>query len=731
MKKLINPCMSLLVLVFCGYGVFSVSALEPDSARGYVNVVTEFGARNDGTEPEATTLAIQKAVNHARENRKVVYFPSGTYVINDKVLCHEWTTYKDPDQLCNVLVGSTQGARPVIKLAPNSKGYENAKSPKAMLEFKNFFKDKPTAERPNSSYFQMLRGIDLDCGGSTNPGAYGAYFNAAQNASIEDVKVIATGAFAGFVGLPGRAWGAVNIEVEGGQYGVDTVGTSAAGIVIAGAVFKNQTVSAIRCAGFAPLALVGFEIQTPAGSNRAALSTIAGGAANANCVNLIDGKIVCSASPGTAAINNAAGKNIYLRNVFVSGAKQVVKSGAQPAVGASGDWTRIEEYSYCDPTAENVKKYPRKSQNLIDGQLSETPEVSTVLESQAPPEDLVLRHRWVRLPSLEDADCVDATEFGIAPGNVSAVALQKVIDTHQKIFLRPGLYKLDGTVTLGSKTVLFGAARHLTQITHNPSWKVKKETPVFTTVDDPEATTYLGDLSMGYGVAKGEVANSWFCLLDWKAGRNSMVHTGSAFAIPPSGGAQETNARSLLKVSGSGGGRWYFPGCHESNGMKHPDFRIFEAENTTQPLWIYGLNAEHPSCERYTEFAGSNIRIYGAKSEDRLDNTCFDPIVTFSNAKNAALFGHGALRDGPGENQGSVEVIGQSDRILITLVVPQTAGQQADGFTVLDKTGAPVGSKYPNCVSLFKRGNITAQDEAVMTHDPIDYGPAKVVAPTK
>ncbi len=623
----------------------------------------------------------------------------------------------------------------MIKLAANSKGFENAKKPKAMLDFKNFFKDRPTVERPNSSYFQMLRGIDLDCGGSTNPGAYGAYFNAAQNASVEDVKVIATGAYAGFVGLPGRVWGAVNIEVEGGQFGVDTVGTSAAGTVIAGAVFKNQTVSAVRYAGFAPLCLVGFEIQTPASSIQAALTTVPGGPVSSNCINLIDGKIVCGAalrrtSPEAAAIDNSSGKSIYLRNVFVSGAKQVIKSGVQPAIATQGKWTRVEEYSYCNPTAEKVKNYPRKSVNLIDGQLNNTLETSTILQSQTPPDDLVLRHRWVRLPSLEDADCVDAAEFGIAPGNVSAAAMQKVIDTHPKIFLRPGRYILDGTVTLGSKTVLFGAARHLTQITHLPAWKVKSETPVITTVDDPQATTYIGDLSMGYNVAKKDVANSWFCMLDWKAGRNSMVHTGSAFAIPPSGGALETQGHSLIKVSGSGGGRWYFPGCHESNGFKHPDFRIFKANNTTQPLWLYGLNAEHPVCTRYTELAGSNVRVYGVKSEDRLDNMWFDPIVTFTNSTNAALFGHGALRDGPGENQGSVEVIGKSDRVLLTLIVPQTAGQ-ANGFTILDKTSSPVGAKFPDCVVLFKRGSITAEDEAKMTHDPVDYSPVQTIAQTK
>ena len=42
----------------------------------------------------------------------------------------------------------------------------------------------------------------------------------AQNVSIENVKVLATNAFAGFCELPGAGGAAANLEVAGGRYGV-------------------------------------------------------------------------------------------------------------------------------------------------------------------------------------------------------------------------------------------------------------------------------------------------------------------------------------------------------------------------------------------------------------------------------------------------------------------------------------------------------------------------------
>lgn len=211
----------LVMAVFCVLCKSDAQALTPTSARGYINAMNKSEYEylgnnpwNDGTHAVDTRNAIQAAINYARTKRKVLFFPEGIYLIDDKLTCHTLMTYKDPDQLCNVLVGSTQGARPVIKLVPNANGYDKPGSPKPMLEFKNFNDENPTLEAEASHYYQMLRGIDLDCGGSTNPGAYGVYFNAAQNSSIENVRVNATGAYAGLLDCPDGhgAWSILKLK---------------------------------------------------------------------------------------------------------------------------------------------------------------------------------------------------------------------------------------------------------------------------------------------------------------------------------------------------------------------------------------------------------------------------------------------------------------------------------------------------------------------------------------
>jgi len=717
----------LLVLrpVHCGAAIPQAAIDDPLYAKGYLVVTHYPGVYADGSHAATTRSGLQQAIDDAFANRKVVYFPRGTYLIDAQLNCYTWNSGNDPNDKYHALVGSTLGPRPIIKLDSSAKDYNNASSPKAMLELKNYDSAHPTVEKEASGFYDMLRGIDFDCSDSAisnNAGAYGVYCNLAQDSSIEDVRVDATGAYAGFVGLPGRAWGAVNIEVEGGQYGIDTNGTSAAGSIVAGAVFKNQTKSAIRYSGFTPMTLAGFEIVTPSGSTKAAL-TIESGAMNAQNVNLIDGIITCGGVPSIAVIDNSNGQNFYARNVYVtvkgsSGSHNLLKGGSQIDVG-SGTWKRINEYSYCDQSSEG-----RRSRNLLNGTLSTTARPSTSISSDvsAPPADLVLRHRWASLPSIDDADCWDAANSGITPGNVSSSAFQSMLAAHRKIFLRPGRYSLNGTITLRNDTVLFGAARHLTQITHRTNWDPGSEVPIITTVDDANATTYIGDMVIGYDAS--DTTHSWFNMLDWKAGANSMVHIGRPFAI---GGAQATKARSLLKVSGSGGGRWYFPGCGETGGSSNAGFRIFKAESTTKPLWIYGLNLEHADSDRYAEFANAqNVRIYTIKTEYEWvgdPNPVFCPLITFNNTMNAALFGAGAIRHSAEKDRGCIEVTGgaSTDHVLATLISPQNDGGPDPSYTVLDST-AGAGVSYHDCASLFKRNNgITEDDDFLMTHAHIGY----------
>ncbi|MDP3069956.1 MAG: glycosyl hydrolase family 28-related protein [Opitutaceae bacterium] len=717
-------------------------------AKGYLVVTHYPGVFTNETSATTTTAGLNEAIDDAYTNNLLAYFPPGTYLVNDTLTAHTATgvptnapgyTSATPRNHIAIIGATTGSSRPVIKLAASAAGFGNAGSPKPMLEFKNFDLADLTLEQEGAGYYQMLRGVDLNCnGGNGNSGAIGLYFNQSQDSSIENVKVTATGAFAGFKGLPRAAGVVVNIEVEGGQYGIDALATRTAGSVVAGAVLRNQTVSAVRYDGYVPLVLVGFEIVTPSGSPQAALTITAHNRANNSCVNLIDGRITLGAEPTVAAINNSAGMNFYARNVYVTGGNKLLKSGTNATVSGTGTWKRIEEYSYCSQAA--VDADGKTSWTLIDGTATRAPAplnngaVSSITNNAAPPPaDLLTRHVWTALPSVTDADAVDAYALGIQPGNVSSAAFQSVIDSHRKIFLRKGIYFLNGTITLRKDTILFGADRNLTRIEVQPGWNPTSETAMITTVNDATATTYLGELSIG--VDATDLANDWFVALDWQAGRNSMVHMGQIYrepALTTPINRLPTNPHSLIKIRNAGGGRWYSTGSRKNFTSQHPAFRILKVEGTTEPLWFYGLNPEHPAgCEAYVQFTNaSNIRIYAVKSEFSGNTNWEDQsiLLRFYNATNVAQFGHGAIRNAVA-GKGTIE-FHNSDRVLATLIAPQFDNGTATGDTLREYVGTTnAGIAYPNVVSLYKRGVITAADEAAMTLTEVPSTPGGTESP--
>ncbi|GEM_PF-1429167 len=715
------------------------AAARADSlyAKGYLVASYYPGVFTDGTNAATTTVGLNAAINDAYASNLILYLPAGTYLVNDTLdaitktgwdgVTEDFATPRNHI----AIVGSTKSRRPLIKLAAGAIGFSDPASPKPLLKFLNLGKDSLGNEKADEGYHQMLRGVDLDCSGYA--GAIGLHFNNAQNCSIENVKITAIGAFTGLRGLPSAGTGVVNIEIEGARYGIDDVGAGGSGSVIAGATLRNQTVSAIRHQAFAPLTFVGFEIVTLPGSTNAALTTDMGfNQANFGALHLIDGIIRLGGTPTVAAIDNRSGngKNFYARNVFITGGDPLIKSATNPAVSGTGTWKRLAEYSYCNQAPVNVGKI---SSNLIDGTATRTPgpsanglsngEVLSVANNTPPPpSDLISRHVWSSLPSVDDVDAFDAFDAGIVPGNVARADLQAVIDSHRKVFLRKGIYHIDGTITLRRDTILYGADRNLTRIEVQPSWNPTSETPMITTANDATATTHLGDLSIG--VDATDLANDWFVALDWQAGRNSIVHIGQVYRAPAltsPRNRRETQPHSLLRIRHSGGGRWYFTGSVKAFTSQHSDFRILKVEGTTEPLWFYALNPEHlTGPEAYVEFKdASNVRIYSVKSEfsgiDGWDDKSV--ILRFEHVANVALFGHGALRNAV-QGRGVVEFI-ESDRVLATLIAPQLDRLSATGDTLRETwRGACSGIAYPNVVALYKRGAITEADEAAMRLAP-------------
>lgn len=718
-----------------------------DPVRGYLNVVAHSGrtprqfATDTPAEATANTTALQNALDYAYNNNLVAFFPVGVYYVNGTLECasvHQAGV--SPEYSPHyVVIGSTAGpSRPLIKLATNAPSFDTVGGKVPVIRYSHDHEPNGVFNDVNQNFYSMLRGIDVDCSG--RQGAVGVQLDSAQDSSVENVRVIATGAFAGFYGLPSRAAGAINIEAEGGQYGIYHIAegappnglNSAAGTVVAGAILKNQTVSAVYYNGFVPMTIAGFEIETGAGANPA-ISIPDGFETRGSTLNLVDGAIRVGNSAVTAILNTEdtdGGRNFYMRNVYVTGTDRLVESRPNGVVIRTGTWKRIDEYSFCHLPSYGTDGDTFVSSNLIDGVFSQAEVISVTENTPAPPSDIRARHVWASLPSVQDNDVYVPTTAELpADGSTDVRSqLQNLIDAHPKLYLPPGRYKIGSPgVTLHANTILFGASRSLTKLETHSGWTPTSPATVVSTDDAAAARTYLGDLSIGLNTLN--LANAWFTALEWRAARNSMVHIGRIYFWDApknnSSGAHDANPIDLVRITGGGGGRWYLLGCFERERNDHANFRQLRVTGASEPLWIYGLNLEHSRGDSFSEFVSSgNIRVYCLKTEHggAFSNDTgreHNPFVTVNNTANFALFGHGALRGAPGAGRGSFQIMPGSSNVLAAGIVPQTTSATfSSGDTLRDFIDSAF-LDYPQSVALYKRG---ALNDAAMTHSNVSYG---------
>jgi hypothetical protein len=328
--------------------------------KGFLDV-TLLGA--DSTGQKISTSAIQNAVNMARDNDLVCYFPSGIYLVDDTIKCMKpaiWRSnrWEEVRKYC-VLVGDSE-KRPLIKLVPGAVAYQNASKPIPVFWFWSmcFFAGKcsddcmgnedPNCNNASINYNQSFRNIDIDLGG--NPGAVAIKHAAAQGASIEDVNINATDAFAGLYNPSGGVSGGVyNVEITGGKYGLYYVwrepflgwnANQSNFPILAGCVFKNQETSAFHLDLAHPMVVVGFHIIKEGSGS---INTLLKG----NGISLLDG--IIETGGGQLISGNTA--NIYMNNVHIRGASSISNNWA---VTNPGGWTRINEYSYSTDAGRNI-----------------------------------------------------------------------------------------------------------------------------------------------------------------------------------------------------------------------------------------------------------------------------------------------------------------------------------------------------------------------------------------
>lgn len=184
----------LLVPVFCTSMAVAPSGgnidIDKPAAVGYLDV-TAPPYNADATGRRDSTAAIQQAVNDGRWHCRAVFFPPGTYLVNDTIWCRQGVLknrHKERTKdaaaramglggavraLPCTLFGSRRGRkRPLLRLAPSSPGFGDPKSPKAVVRFWRGLVGNPDKEQPNASFEQMFVNIDIEIGPG-NPGAVG------------------------------------------------------------------------------------------------------------------------------------------------------------------------------------------------------------------------------------------------------------------------------------------------------------------------------------------------------------------------------------------------------------------------------------------------------------------------------------------------------------------------------------------------------------------------------
>jgi hypothetical protein len=642
----------------------------------------------DSTGRKDSTRAIQQAMKDARDARLVTFLPSGTYRVSDTISCIQGVVPQDhlpfeerfaltptttgasgfrfvSDYYPCVLMGSRQGQRSTIVLAPGSVGFRDPQRPKPLIHIWARTEDPtpnwwalqegavppdpkqpdPNEPLPEISYNNLVVDIDLVLTRG-NSGAVGIDLQAAQGSAIEDVTINATGAFAGIHKAPGSGGGIHGLTVVGGRYGMYLKNDPPASLesgaflwtgtqtvpVVSNATLKGQTERAILYAGRGPLTVVGGVIEG-AGIEAQGEQPWNG------AMNFVD--TVFRPRKGICAI--VSNHSVYLYNVYLEHSKTIAcVEGHRELSPQPRHWTHVDEYA-----AATTLQYPPWLEGVVrrdgvyrDGQpVSESDQIGQ-MDSSAPPTDLRRRHIWSPLPSWDDqgAANVRAAPYGAKGDGKSddTAAIQRAIDEHAAVFLPKGEYMISRPLLLSSRTRLFGVGNTLSVVSAlaSPAFTdLEHSVPLIDTVDDAQASTELAFVELRLPVSQPSVY-----ALRWRAGRHSVVRNIRPVATleyPLSPLA----LNAMIQIEGSGGGRWY--DLYQVGGwFNGPNYRHLLVKGTREPLSFYMLNPEFARSSVQVEFNDArNISIYSLKTEGMYST------LWMRNCRNVRLFGYGGAHD--------------------------------------------------------------------------------------
>jgi len=658
------------------------------AALGYVDV-TATPFRADPTGKRDATVALQQAIEFARDAQMVCFLPSGTYMVSDTLLMrhgvhmrsHRATFINNKNMPC-VLVGSRRGPRPRIVLCENSPGFTDPESPKPIVEHWQYqvkrFKIDRTKGRGGGGSLMNTMFINIDIVvGRGNAGAVGMHIRSCEGSALQDVTIDVTHGHTGLLGGTSNGGSWANITVIGGRFGLRLVDWGPPTPTMAGIALRYQTEAAIVSACRGALTAVGLDIVS-----RVPGPVIVGkgkwGAFNAG-MSLIDSRIVFDreALAGKQTVAISSERSVYLNNVYVQGADVAV---AEALPGNPRGWLRINEFAI-GKIGKPTKGHDLAAPIYVDGKKTPGPLRDTTV-GVAPPEDLVSAHVWE--PDFPSWELSRPANVKAAPYNAKGdshaddtAALQRAIDENEVIFLPKGYYRVTKTLHLKPNTKLIGVAQHLSVImARDPGdWpgSAEKPTPLIETADDPEADTVLAFLGIRF---PRECKNSFqgatlpVYALKWQCGRRSILRACETEALRVYGfkgskaHKQPPMDHASILITGNGGGKWYSYHAMQFFAETTQSQRAILIEGTRQPLHFYNFEPQGGEGLAVAEIRNSrNVSLYGCKTE------CDTTFLRVVDSDHIRIFGHGGI--GNPKVGGALYVFERTPNFLIANVADQ------------------------------------------------------------
>lgn len=526
---------------------------------GYLDVTTE-GA--DPTGKRDSTVALQAAINKARDHELACFFPLGTYLVSDTLFAQ--TVPERPDapkhheEKSCVLIGSTArvGERATIVLVPNAAPFQDATKPRPVVKFINHYNDPQPAPEVRAAsrdggqtrhYHQAFVGIDIRVS-SGNPGAIGLRMQGAEGSLIEDTTIdLSASGQVCIWGVPGSGGSSHNLRVIGGEIGIDTrtfpdrsgVGQQPTA-TISGTTFIDQRLYALASKVRGPTVLVGCMIRTEKTGPIIRLSRHWEKQPFDGSLALIDTSIAYSkpsADNIVLEMEDEYSRSFYLDNVYLQNATRVWHNDAK--VTPNG-WSHVQRLAVqvkpqsfaIHGETRSFDEQPRVNNKPVGDVLCVLGEAGVM-----PPDDLQSRHQWpVDFPTYETPGAVNVKDFGaIGDGKTDdTAAIRKAIDSGEVVFFPRGRYVISDTLDLKPNSKLIGVHHSFSQVLGRDTIQApfggntnaeNVSLPMIRTADDANAQTYLSRLwiRMGKSKAPHDPTTVGHYAIEWRAGGKSIV----------------------------------------------------------------------------------------------------------------------------------------------------------------------------------------------------------------